>query len=225
MDFLKALFGDKALTYDELVQAVNAHNGNEENKDKQIKVGNLGSGEYVGKGKFDALNEQLTGKQTELDTANSLIADLKKATKGNEDLQGKIATYEQQVDTLQKELAETKLNGALKVALLEAKALDIDYLTFKLTEKLKGEGKALELDDSGKIKGWDEHLSGIKTQFPTQFEKTGDNQITPNPLPNPDTNRPGVTQEQFNKMGYQNRLKLKQEQPDVYAQMTGKSTN
>ena len=35
----------------------------------------------------------------------------------------------------------------------------------------------------------------------------------------------GVTQEDFNKMGYQSRLKLKQEQPDVYAQMTGKATN
>ena len=33
-----------------------------------------------------------------------------------------------------------------------------------------------------------------------------------------------VTQEQFNKMGYQSRLKLKQEQPEVYAQMTGKAT-
>ena len=73
MDFLKAIFGDKPLTFDEFVQAVNAHNGNEANKENQIKIGNLGTGEYVGKGKYDALNELLTGKQTELDTANNLI--------------------------------------------------------------------------------------------------------------------------------------------------------
>ena len=33
------------------------------------------------------------------------------------------------------------------------------------------------------------------------------------------------TKADFDKMGYQGRLKLKQEQPEVYAQMTGKSTN
>lgn len=226
MDFLKAIFGDKPLTYDELVQAINAHNGNEENKDKQIKLGNLGSGEYVGKGKYDALNDLLTGKQTELDTANNLIAELKKGTKGNEELQGKINGYETQVADLQKQLAETKVKSALKVAFLEAKALDIDYLTYKVNEKLRGEGKALELDENENIKGWDDLLSGLRTQFPTQFEKSAKGGIDPNPLPIPDdNNRTGITQDQFNKMGYQSRLKLKQEQPNVYAQMTGKTTN
>ena len=77
MEFLKELFGGKPMTFDELVQAVNAHNGNEANKDKQIKIGNLGTGEYVGKGKYDALQELVNGKETELKSANDLIAELK----------------------------------------------------------------------------------------------------------------------------------------------------
>ena len=44
-----------------------------------------------------------------------------------------------------------------------------------------------------------------------------------NRLPGSDESAPGITQDQFNKMGYQSRLKLKQEQPEVYAQMTGKT--
>lgn len=32
MEFLKAFFGDKAITYDELVQAINTYNGDEKNK-------------------------------------------------------------------------------------------------------------------------------------------------------------------------------------------------
>ncbi len=223
MDFLKEILGDDL--YTQFAEKINAHNGNEANKDKQIKIGNLGSGEYVGKGKYDALNELLTGKQTELDTANGLIAELKKGTKGNEELQSKIGGYETQVAELQKQLAETKIRSAVKVALLAAKALDVPYLSFKLDEKLKAEGRTLELDENENIKGWDDLLSGLKTQLPTQFESARNSNIDPNPLPQPNNNGSGVTKEQFDKMGYQNRLKLKQEQPEVYAQMTGKTTN
>ena len=227
MEFLKEILGDDL--YKQIEEKINAHNGNEANKDKQIKIGNLGSGEYVGKGKHDSeiekLNALLSGKDTELQTANNLIADLQKATKGNEEMQGKFTEYQNQVTQLQAQLAETKIKAALKVALLSEKAMDIDYLTFKVNEKLKGEGKTLELDENENIKGWDDILSGLKTQFPTQFAKATSVQVEANPLPNPDTNRPGVTKEEFAKMGYQNRLKLKQEQPEVYAELTGKTTN
>lgn len=191
MEFLKELFGGKPLTFDELVQAINAHNGNEANKDKQIKLANLALGEYVGKGKYDAdlekVNNLLTTKQGELDAANILIGDLRKGTKGNEELQGKITNYESViVPELQKQLAETKANGALKVALLSAKALDIDYLTYKVKEKMKAEGKTLELDENENIKGWDDLLSGLKTQCPKQFESASGGGIDPNPLPDGD---------------------------------------
>ena len=225
MDFLKEILGEEL--FKQVAEKINAHNGNEANKDKQIKIGNLGSGEYVGKGKHDSeiekLNALLSGKDTELQTANNLIAELQKATKGNEEMQGKFAEYQNQVTQLQAQLAETKIKAALKVALLSEKALDIDYLTYKINEKLNGEGKTLELDENENIKGWDDILSGVKTQFPTQFEKANRIQVDPNPLPNPVNNTSGVTKEEFAKMGYQSRLKLKQEQPDVYAQMTGKS--
>ena len=228
MEFLKAILGDDL--YKQFEEKVNAHNGNEANKDKQIKIGNLGTGEYVGKGRFDSeiekLNGLLAGKDTELQTANKLIADLQKATKGNEEMQGKFTDYQNQVAQLQAQLLETKTKAAVKVALLSEKAMDIDYLTYKINEKLKGEGKALELDENENIKGWDDLLSGLKTQFPTQFEKAGNNvHVDALPLPTSDNNSSGVTKEEFAKMGYQSRLKLKQEQPEVYAEMTGKTTN
>lgn len=171
MEFLKEIIGEEL--YNQLVEKVNAHNGNEDNKDKQVKIANLANGEYVGKGKYDALNEMLTGKQTELDTANGLIAELKKGAKGNEEMQGKIAQYETTVAQLQAQLQDTKIKAAIKVALLSEKAKDVDYLTFKLNEKLKEKGESLELDENENIKGWDDKLSGLKTQFPTMFETTG----------------------------------------------------
>ena len=182
MEFLKAILGDDL--YKQLEEKVNAHNGNEANKDKQIKVANLGNGEYVGKAKYDALQTLLDGKTTELTTANDLIADLKKGTKGNEELQGKVTAYETQVTQLQEQLKQTQIDSELKVAMLAAgvKADDIDYLTFKLNSK----GDKLELGDDGKIKGIDDMISGLKTQYPAQFETSNNNgtKIDPNPLPN-----------------------------------------
>lgn len=213
MDFLKAILGEEL--YAQVAEKVNAYNGDEANKEKQIKIGNLGSGEYVGKGKYDALQAMLDGKNTELDTANNLIANLKKSSKGNENLQGKITEYETKVTELQAELEKTRLESAIKVELLAAKALDVDYLTFKLREK--GE---LALDESGKIKGWDDKLAGLKTQFPTQFEGAGAKKYQEHKLPNNRDDGNAVSKEAFAKMGYQDRLKLFNENPDTYAELT-----
>ena len=189
MEFLKEILGEEL--FNQFKEKIDTFNGNEANKDKQIKLANLATGEYVGKGKFDALNELLTGKQTELDTANGLIAELKKGAKGNEEMQGKITQYESTVAELQAQLQETKIKSAIKVALLSEKAVDVDYLTYKLNEKLKEKGENLELDENDNIKGWDEKLSGLKTQFPTMFESAtaGSKKVMENKLPSGNEDR------------------------------------
>ena len=67
MEFLKEILGDDL--YAQIAEKINAHNGNEANQDKQIKIGNLGTGEYVSKGKHDALQALFDGQKTELETA------------------------------------------------------------------------------------------------------------------------------------------------------------
>jgi hypothetical protein len=221
MEFLRELLGDELFA--QLEKAVNEHNGNEANKDKQIKIANLGSGEYVGKGKYDALGESLKGKEAELLSANELIAELKKGTKGNEELQGKITSYESQVADLQAQLQETKIKAAIKVALLSEKAVDVDYLTFKLNEKLNEKGETLTLDENDNIKGWDALKDGLKTQFPTMFESAnGSNMrvLGDNKLPTGEGDRDTVTKEQFAKMGYNARVSLREKNPELYATLT-----
>lgn len=183
MEFLKEILGEEL--FNQVSEKINAHNGNEANKDKLVKIANLAGGEYVAKGKFDNLQALLDGKDSEIANANTLIEQMKKATKGNEELQGKFTKYEQENEKLQAELQETKLKAAIKVALLSEKAVDIDYLTFKLNEKLKEKGESLELDENENIKGWDDKLSGLKTQFPTMFESAsaGGKKYEENKLP------------------------------------------
>lgn len=216
MEFLKEILGEDL--FKQFETAVNAYNSSEANKDKQIKLANLAGGEYVGKGKYDALQALLDGKTTELDTANGLIAKLKKGTKDNEDLQVEITGYEQQVQQLKAELEKTKLENAIQLALRDAKAVDPNYMAFKLHEKYKPE--ELTLDENGKVKGMDDKLAGLKTQFPAQFESSGNKKVIENKLPDNQGGGDSVTKEDFAKMGYQERLKLFNENPETYAELT-----
>ena len=190
MDFLKLLFGEKALTFAELEQAINAHNGNEANKDNQIKIGNLGGGDYVGKAKHEATVAQLTSKDQELIKANGLIAELQKAAKGDESLQQKVTEYQNQAAQLQAKLNETLIDSGLRIAFMEAGGDDIDYLIWNA--KTNNGGKALELGEDQKIKGIDDIVSGLKTSHPNHFKKAdGVKKVEPNPLPGGD---PGKTE-------------------------------
>ena len=146
------------------------YTASEENLD--IRYGKL-------KTDYDTLSTQ-HGESTKL------IEQLKKDAKNDEALQGKITAYETQVADLQKELDETRLESAIKVALMNAKTDDVGYMAFKLKE-----GGALELDEDGNIKGIDEKISNLKTQFPTHFDSgnnPGPREIDPKPLPEGDHN-------------------------------------
>ena len=68
MDFLKNVFGDKALTLDELTKAL------ETNK---IKIGNLSDGGYIGKEKFDAEETKAKSLQAQLEELNKSVEQLK----------------------------------------------------------------------------------------------------------------------------------------------------
>lgn len=224
MEFLKELLGEEL--YSQIEAKVNEHNGNEENRDKQIKIANLGSGEYVSKLKLDDVMSQLTGKKAELDSANALINDLKKASKGNEEMQKKFTDYEAENARLQAELQETKLKSAIKVALLSEKAVDVDYLTYKLNESLKEKGETLELDENDNIKGWTDKLSGLKTQFPNMFESGGASDtngftpVTNKGLPK-DVQNKTITKEQFMNMTVDERIALKQQDETLYRNLKG----
>ena len=112
--------------------------------------------------------------------STKLIEELKAGTKNSEELQGKITAYETQVAQLQEQLKQAQLDAEIKVTLLAAKANDIDYMTYKLKEK--GE---LELGEDGHIKGIDDKLAGLKTQFPGHFETDAGNGIVIDELPLP----------------------------------------
>lgn len=169
--------------------------------------------------RYGKLKDEHTAKLTELEQANNLIGELKKSAKGNEDLVGKIRTYETEtIPQLQKQLEDTKIKSAIKVSLLGEKAVDVDYLTYKLEEKLKENGETLQLDDNENIKGWSDKLAALKTQFPKMFEGSSSlKKIDENKLPNGDgKSGVGMTKADIFKMSYADRAKFQSENPEEY---------
>ena len=218
MEFLKKLLGDDL--YSQLETKINEYNSTKTDKEKQLKLADIGSGNYVEKNEYEALNGQLNGKQTELETANALIEDLKKGNKSNDDLQSKISEYEEQVADLRTQLEETKLKSAVKVALMSENAVDVDYLTFKLNES----GETIELDENGNIKDWQDKISNLKTKFPKMFE-SGDSGgykiLGDNRLPN-GGGETVLTRNDILKKPYAERAALYSENPDAYNEAMSK---
>lgn len=167
--------------------------------------------------RYGKLKTQHETQSQQYQEAQNLIATMKAATKDQEDLQKKAAESDAKIAALSAALQQAQIDGEVNVALLAAgvKPDDIDYVTFKL--KAKGE---LELDDNGKIKGMDDKIAALKTQLPAQFSGESKKIVLENKLPTGDNSEKTVTKEDFNKMGYNARVALKQENPELYNQMT-----
>lgn len=207
------------MTLEELLKAQNLNDeqikaildGMKENKIYTASEENLD----VRYGKLKTDHDAMVAKDAE---SQKLIADLQKATEGQEAVQGKIAEYEATIQKQQEELQEAKTESALKIGLLSAgaKATDIDYLIYKMSHD--SDFKA-ELNEDGQIKGLDEKLKGLKTQYPSQFESSSTKKIEEKKLEKPET-KDTVTKEEFSKMGYQARTALFNENPELYKQLS-----
>lgn len=161
------------------------------------------------KGDYDALNAQNTEAQT-------LIEELKKASGGNEELQGKIKQYEATIAEQEAQLKQLQVENAVKFELLAkgAKASDMDYLLFKA--KQLGE---LSLDKEGNVKGLNDLVDNLKKTCQSNFEESSKKKVDVKSLPNDEDNKDTITKEQFDKMGYAEKNKLYQENKELYEQL------
>lgn len=209
IDILKQIFSatdEQATAFSAAMKENSIYTASEENLDIRHKK----------------LKEQHATMEQQLGEANKLIGTLKASEQGNEALQQKLTAYEQQMQQMQAELEQTKIDAAIKVGLLSEKAVDVDYLTFKLHEKSKADGEALALDDNGAVKGWKDKVEALKVQCPNMFEaatsKDGDGYkvVEPNRLKDGKNTEKRVTQEQFAAMGFEERMALKQQNAELY---------
>lgn len=169
MEFLKTIFGEKALTFAEFVTAL---------KDsKEIKLANLANGDYVGKDKYTALEAERDGFKAQLAEASKVIDDFKsmdiesvKKSAG----EWKSKAEKAEIDA-QTKINEMKFEFALSRAVAESKAkntkavralLDIDGMK-QNGDEIVGLKEQLE-----KIKAENDYLFGGE-ETPPPFTKGG----------------------------------------------------
>lgn len=146
MEALKQVFQDKALTYEELMEALKSN--------QDVKLANLAEGRYVDRDKYE-------GKVRELGTANDSIKTLTEKLKAfdgidveglKNDVKGWEAKYK-------KDIAQVKKDAAVDAAILQAKGrnpkaikalLDMDSISLKDDGTLAG----LDLDRLKKSDGY-----------------------------------------------------------------------
>ena len=95
----------------------------------------------------------------------------------------------------------------------------VEAKLFGKIAQMNEKGEKLELDENGNIKGWEDKLSGLKTQFPNMFEsgenKNGFKVLGDNRLPgNREENT--LTKDEILKKPYAERAALYAENPDAY---------
>ena len=165
--------------------------------------------------RYNKLKGQKEDLEGQLNTANSTIKDLKKNNADNEELQKTIKQHEDTIKT-QKAEYESKvrnltLDSAINSALTKAKAKHSDLLASKFDRD------KLVINEDGTVTGLDEQLKGFKETYKDMFEVTLGGGTPANPEFKPIT----ITKEQFNKMGYLERVKLNQDNPELYNSLKG----
>ena len=156
MEELKKLFGDKALSYAELEAAL------KDNKD--VKLANLASGQYVDKAKFAAAETQANDLKAQLEQRDKDLAELKKldaaAIQGElEKLKGK---YVDDTKALTEKLKQQTIDSRVELALTGAKA-----------KNLTAAKALLKMDavsmDGDKVIGLDDQIKAIAKDNPFLF--------------------------------------------------------
>jgi len=196
MDFLKELFGEGALSFDQFVQAVTA---------KGWKLADLSTGNYVSKRKYD---DEIAAKNTAIDDLNGQIktrdGDIKdlqqkltdagndatklaEVTTQLEKLQGDYNNAKKDFDTkLQKQSYEFAVREFASTQTFTSNAAKKQFISDMISENLKMKDNT--------ILGADDFMKVYKEQnadsFVTQPEGAGNET---NPTPNPADNKPTFT--------------------------------
>lgn len=162
-------------------------------------------------GKLKTDHDAMVAKDAE---SQKLIAELQKATKGQEGIQTKITEYEATIQAQTNELQQFRMDSAMKMALISAgaKPESMEYLMYKLNNDSDWKPK---LNDKGQIVGIDDKLKACKTINKDCFGHASST-IRVEERRIEHGRHIGMTKKEFDSMGYEQRLKLYNTDHELY---------
>jgi len=212
MDFLQDIFTEP-LSYDAFTNAVQA---------KGYKIADLSGGGYVAKEKFDKVNNELKTARENAEKLNTEFDALKADNATADEWKTKFEALQSEVaekERLAKEAAEAAEKKRNIETRFNAANVDKDgkrrewYNTYTEQGYLGAFAKALEADENTGKSDID-ILNSLVKDDATAFKGIRAEGNAPLKGAEPFSN--AVTLEDFKKMGYAERLKLKSEHPDIY---------
>lgn len=204
MEFLKELFGGEALTYEQLAEAA---------KSAKLEIVDVADGGYVRREKLDALTAARDG----------LAGQLAEATAQMERFEGMDvdgiraaadewkAKYEAETAALKEQMAAAEYGFAVREA-TTGMQFTSDSARKAFTADLTAQKLPLQ---EGKLLGLDDFVKNYRESDPAAFMPAGG---VPTLVLGGGNQSPltDVTREQYRKMPYTERLKLKTERPELY---------
>jgi hypothetical protein len=147
MEFLKELFGNEALTFDQLSAKVT---------EKKMKLADLSTGAYVGKDKYDTLLTDRDGLKTRLEEANGKLSGY--------DPEWKEKAAQAQLD------ADNKIKAMQRSQVLKEQSASIKFSSESARKAFISdlEAKNFPVED-GKVIGFEEFLKSYKEMDPNAF--------------------------------------------------------
>lgn len=212
MEFLKEALGEG---YEAFAQAVKQYN--EKSPDKAVKLANLAEGGYVSKEKYAALEAEAGGYKEQLAGLREDLQKLQEEGGGKAELNNKLSALQEKYDAdmaaFTEKLAALKLETAVDNALFKAGAVDSDLVKVKL------DMGQIKLAESGEVEGLEEQLGNVKKDYGFLFQSaprvTGAKPAEPSPAP------AVMTREEYQKLGYEERVRLKTERPEIFKEIGG----
>ena len=182
MDFLKELFGEEALTWEQFSEAVTS---------KGFKVADLSKGNYVSKKKFD---DEIKTRDTTIGELNSTISirdndieDLKqKLETGGQDNETKVKDLLTQISTLQSQYEEEKSTLETK---LSKQAYEFAVRDFANSQKFTSTAAKRDFERemiSAELTMKDNSIIGANDFVTSYKEKNADAFVTAEPEPTPE---------------------------------------
>lgn len=166
---------------------------------------------FIPKEKFNEVSEAKKQLEETIKDRDKQLEDLGKKAKGNEDLEKQIKDL-QETNRTTKETYEAKIKDMAINSAIQSKLTDTKYPDLLMTKFDKAK---ISMQEDGSIIGIDEQLTSIKEQYKDLFVP----KITGGDPYNKGGGPSVVTKDQFSKMGYLDRLKLKQTNSELYEKL------